>query len=159
MEERIRDLSAKRLILPIEVIIPILEKAGRGEQELTAHIYSSSSSLSEEINEILGLTEKNMRTLAKLWEIFCGIQGIRIQPIELTETRYSVSVASCGMLHVGKGVRLNVKNKFCDVVCGGVGRGVMDVALGPDRGTCMGDKGLIEGKNKCKLAFELVKDR
>lgn len=73
-EERIRDLFTKRLALPLEVIIPILEKAGRSEKELTAQIYSYSTSIGEEIKEILGLTEKNIRTLAKLFEIFCGIQ-------------------------------------------------------------------------------------
>jgi hypothetical protein len=156
-EERIRDLSAKRLTLPLEVIIPILEKSGRSEQELTAQIYSSCSSLSKEIREILGLTEKNMRTLAKLWEVFCGVQGIRFQPIELTEDRYSVGLTNCLMLHVGKGVSPNVKNKFCDAVCMGIGRGVMDIALGSGRGICSGDRALIKGKNKCIIAFELLK--
>jgi hypothetical protein len=158
-EERIKALFAKHSTPPLEVILPIIEKAGRGEQELTAQIYDTYTSLSKGIKEILGLKDKNMKTLAKLWEILSSFEGTKIQPIELTESRYSFSIPDCPMPHVGKSVSFNVKSKFCDLICTGGGRAVMDVALGPHRGICTWDKALIKGKSKCTLVFELVKDR
>lgn len=82
-----------------------------------------------------------------------------IQPIELTDARYSLSLVNCQISHIGKGVSLNVKSKFCDAVCAGASGGLMDVALGKGRGTCTIDKALIKGKGKCTAVFELVKDR
>jgi hypothetical protein len=157
VEEQIKVLLAKYSEPPLEVIIPILEKAGRGEQELTAHFYDIESSLTNGIKEIFGLKDKNMKTLAKVVEIAMGASGQKIEPIELSESRFSFSITDCPMIHVGKNVSLNVKSKFCDLICAGSGRAFMDTVLGQDRGTCFWDKSLIKGKGKCRLVFELVK--
>jgi hypothetical protein len=156
-EKQIKDLLTKHPTPPLEVIIPILEKAGRGEQELTAQIYDTYVSLTRGTREILGLRDRNMRTLAKLWEILTSLEGIKIQPIELTESRYSFSISDCPMLHVGKDVSLNVKSKFCDLICNGGSKALMDTVLGSGIGTCTWNKALIKGAGKCTLAFELVK--
>jgi len=158
-EKQIEALFAKHSIPPFEVIIPILEKAGRGEQELTAQVYDTYASLTKGIKEILGLKDKNMKTLARVWALTTSFEGIKIQPIESTELRYSCSIADCPMLHVGKDVSLNVKGKFCDLICKGGSRGLMDTVLGSNKGTCTWNKALIKGKGKCTLVFELVKDK
>jgi len=159
VEEQMKVLLTKHSEPPLEVIIPILEKAGRGEQELTAHIYDIDSSLTKGIKEIFGLKDKNMKTLAKVVEIVFGAGGLKIEPIELSESRFSLSISDCPMLHVGKNVSLNVKSKFCDLCCTSGSRALMDTVLGQDRGTCFWDKSLIKGKGKCRLVFELVKTR
>jgi hypothetical protein len=156
-EKQIKDLLTKHSIPPLEVIIPILEKAGRGEHELMAQIYETYTSLANSTREILGLKDKNMKTLAKVWEILISFEGARIQPVELTESRYSFSMTDCPMLHVGRDVSLNVKSKFCDLICTGGSKALIDAVLGPHRGTCTWNKALIKGAGKCTLVFELVK--
>jgi len=156
-EKQIRMLIAEHSIPPLEVIIPILEKTGRGEQELTAQLYNTYSGLTKGIREILGLKEKNMKTLAKVWEIVLGFEGSKFEPVELTESRFSFSIPDCPMLHVGKGVNLNVKSKFCDLICTAGSRALMDTVLSPHKGNCTWNKALIRGAGKCTVVFELVK--
>jgi len=157
VEEQIKVLFEKYSFPPLEVIIPILEKAGRGEQELTTQVYNTEANLIKGIKEILGLTDKNMRTLAKVMGITLSFEGVKFQPIELTESRFSLSISDCPMLHVGKDVSSSVKSKFCDLICTAGGRAAMDTALGQGRGSCSWDKSLIKGAGKCRLVFELVK--
>ena len=156
-ENRIKALLARHPVPPLEVIIPILETAGRGEQELKAQYYSTYTSLAKEMKEVLGLKDKNMKTLAKVFEIVIGSEGQRFEPIELSESRFSLSISDCPMLHVGKNVSLSVKSKFCDLICTGGSKAMMDALLAPCRGTCTWDKALIRGAGKCTLVFELVK--
>jgi len=154
-EERIKILFTKHSIPPLEVIIPILEEAGRGEQELTAQVYDTYASLAMGIKEILGLQGNNMKTLAKVWEIIASFGGEKIEPIELSESRFSYSIKDCE-LHVGKSVSSNVKSKFCDLICTGGSRALIDTVLGPRRGTCTWNKALIKGVGKCTIVFEIV---
>ena len=156
-EEQLRVLFAKHSPLPLEVIIPILEASGRGEQELVAQLYETYASLAKGVKEILGLNEKNMKTLAKTGEIVLSFEGRKFQPIELTDSRFSFSLSDCPMLHVGKGVSLDVKSRFCDLICTGVSKALMDTALGPHRGSCTWEKALIRSARKCTVVFELVK--
>jgi len=156
-EKQIRALFAEHSIPPMEVIIPILEKTGRGEQELTAQIYNTYSSLIKGLKEILGLKDKNMKTVAKVWEAVLGFEGSKFEPIELTESRFSFSIPDCPMLHVGKDVSLNVKGKFCDLICTAGSRALMDTVLSPHKGSCTWNKALIRGAGKCTVVFELVK--
>jgi len=156
-EEQLRVLFAKHSPLPLEVIIPILEASGRGEQELVAQLYDTYTSLAKGVKEILGLKEKNMKTLAKTGEIVLSFEGRKFQPIELTDSRFSFSLSDCPMLHVGKGVSLDVKSRFCDLICTGATKALMDTALGLRRGTCTWEKALIRGARKCTVVFELVK--
>jgi len=53
-EEQLRALFAKHSTPPLEVVIPILQTAGRGEQELVAQFYDSCTDLVKQITEILG---------------------------------------------------------------------------------------------------------
>jgi len=156
-EERIRDLFARHSFPPVEVIIPILEKAGRGEQELTAQIYETYCSLAKGIKEILRMDGNDMKTLARMWEIITPFEGMRIQPIELSESRYSFSITDCPMIHTGKDVSLNVKDKFCDLICTAGSKALMDTVLDPRKGICTWSKTLIKGIGKCTVTFELVK--
>jgi len=156
-EKQIRTLIAEHSIPPVEVIIPILEKTGRGEQELTTQIYNTYSSLIKGLKEILGLKEKNMKTVAKVWQIVLGFEGAKFEPIELTESRFSFSIPDCPMLHVGKDVSLNVKSKFCDLICTAGSKALMDTVLSPHKGNCTWNKALIRGAGKCTVVFELVK--
>jgi len=158
-EKQIKDLLAKHTYPPIEVIIPILEKAGRGEQELTAQIYDTYATLAEGTTRILGLKEKDMRTVAKVFEILMSLEGLRLQPIELSESRFSFNLPDCPMVHVGKNVSFDVKSRFCDLICTAGSKGLMDTILGPQRGTCTWDKALIRGAGKCTTTFELVKPK
>jgi hypothetical protein len=57
-EERMKALFAEHSFPPLEVIIPILEKAGRGEQELATQIYDAHLALAEGIKEILSEGQK-----------------------------------------------------------------------------------------------------
>jgi len=68
-EEQIKSLFTKHSFPPLEVIIPILEKTGKGEQELTAQTYDTSLSLANELKEILGLKDNSMKTLAKMMKL------------------------------------------------------------------------------------------
>jgi len=156
-EEQIKVLFAKHSLPPLEVIIPILEKTGRGEQELTAQVYTTYSSLIKGIKEILGFKDNDMKTVAKVWEIVLGFDRTKFQPIELTESRFSFSVPDCPMIHVGKGVSFDVKGKFCDLICTAGSKALMDTILSPNQSTCTWNKALIKGANKCTVTFELVK--
>jgi len=158
-EEQIKDLVAKHTYPPIEVIIPILERAGRGEQELTAQIYSTYATLAEGTTRILGLKDRDMKTVAKVWQILVSLEGLRPQPVELSESRFSFNLPDCPMLHVGKNVSFNVKSKFCDLICIAASRGLMDTILGSQRVTCTWNKALIRGAGKCTITFELVKHK
>ena len=156
-EKQIKDLLMKHSTPPLEVIIPILEKAGRGEQELTTQLYNTYVDLAKGIREILRLENNNMKTLAKVWEIVLGFEGSKFEPIELTESRWSFSIPDCPMLHVGKDVSLNVKSKFCDLICTAGSRALMDTVLSPHKGNCTWNKALIRGAGKCTVVFELVR--
>lgn len=158
-EEQLRLLFAEHSPPPLEVIIPILKTTGRGEQELVAQFYDTYTSLVKGIKEILGLKDKNMKTMAKVGETMFSFEGRKFQPIELTEARFSVSLSDCPMCHVGKDVSLNVKGKFCDLICTGASKAMMDTVLGSHRGTCTWEKALIRGARKCTVQFELAKVR
>lgn len=155
-EEQLRVLFTRHSPPPLEVIIPILEAAGRGEQQLAAQFYDTYKNLTEETKEILGLEDRNMKTLAKVGEIILSFEGRRFQPIELTKSRFSFSLLDCPMCHVGKGVSLDVKSKFCDLICTGTTKAMIDTVLGPQRGTCTWEKALIRGARKCTVVFESV---
>jgi len=156
-EERIKRLFADHPYPPIEVIIPILEKAGRGEQELEAQIYEIYCNLAKGIKEIMGLEGSDMKTLARVWEVATSSEGMKMQPLELSESRFSFSITDCPMIHVGKNVSTNVKSKFCDIVCTAGSRALMDTVLAPHKGVCAWSKTLIKGTGKCTVTFELVK--
>jgi len=155
-ENRIKDLYSRYPIPPIEVIIPILEKTGHGEQELSTQLYDTYTNLAMGIKEILGLKDKNMKTLAKVWTIITGFEGMKIQPIEQDDSRFSFSLDDCPMLHVRKDIGLNVKSKFCDLICTSAAKALLDTLLGSDRGALTWDKALIRGAGKCTITFESV---
>jgi hypothetical protein len=158
-EERMKALFAKYSFPPLEVIIPILEKAGRGERELEAQMYDTQLALAKGIKEILGLKDKNVKTLAKVWEVMFTFGEQKFEPIELTDSRFSVSISDCPMLHVGKDVSVNVKSKFCDLICTAGSKARNNAVLDQDIGTCSWDKSLIKGSRRCKLVIELVKTK
>jgi len=157
-EERLKALFVKHTEPPLEVIIPILEKAGRGEQELTAQIYALEVSLIKGMREILGLKENDVKTLAKAFGIMMSHYGQKFEPIELSESRFSIGISDCPMIHVGKDVSINVKSKFCDLICSSGLRALKDT-FGQDSLTASWDKSLIKGAGKCKVTFELVKNK
>jgi hypothetical protein len=158
-EEQIKALFAKYSIPPLEVIIPILEKSGRGEQQLTAQVYDTTTGLAEGIKEILDLKDKSMKALAKVEGVLLGSYGMKFEPIELSESRFSYSVPDCPMVHVGKDVSSKVKSKFCDLCCAGASKALMDSIFGQGRVSCTWDKSLIKGARKCKVVYELVKTK
>ena len=157
-ENRIRDLFSRVSYPPVEVIIPILEKTGRGEQELAKNLYDTYAGLAKEITEILGLKEKNMKTLARVWGIITSFEGINVQPIELNDSKYSFSVMDCPMIHVGKDVSFDVKSKFCDLICNSASKALMDTLLSQKKANLTWSKALVKGTGKCTIAFESVKD-
>jgi hypothetical protein len=156
-EERIKHLFAEQPYPPIDVIIPILEKAGRGEKELESQIYDIYCELAKGIKKIMNLKGNDMKTLARVWEISTASEGMKMQPLELSESRYSFSITDCPMIHVGKNVSSSVKSKFCDIVCTAGSRALMDTVLAPQKGVCAWSKTLIKGTGKCTVTFELVK--
>lgn len=156
-EERMKNLFEKHSFPPLEVIIPILEKAGRGEQELATQMYDTQLSLVNGIRKILGLKDKNMKTVAKVWETMNTFYGQKFEPIELTDSRFSFSISDCPMLHVGKDVSVNVKSKFCDLICTAGSKALNNAVFDQDISTCSWDKSLIKGGRRCKLLIELVK--
>jgi hypothetical protein len=161
-EEQIKALLARQSFPPLEVIIPILEKAGRGEQELTNQMYDMESSITNGVREILNLKDRDMKTAAKIFELICDYSGQKIEPIELSHTRFSLSISDCPMLHVGKDVKINVKSKFCDLCCSTGARAIFGTVLGPEvnaRATCSWDKKLIRGAGKCTVTYELGKNK
>jgi len=156
-EERMKNLFEKHSFPPLEVIIPILEKAGRGEQELATQMYDTQLSLVNGIRKILGLKDKNMKTVAKVWETMNTFYGQKFEPIELTDSRFSFSISDCPMLHVGKDVSVNVKSKFCDLICTAASKALNNAVFDQDISTYSWDKSLIKGGRRCKLLIELVK--
>jgi hypothetical protein len=154
-EKRIRDLLRKHSYPPLEVIIPVLEKSGRGEQELATQVSETDMTVVKGIKEILGLKDNNMKTLAKVLEIYLAFGGAEFQPVELTESKFTIAISDCPMIHVSKDVGLDVKSKFCDLICASGAKVMIDTVLGPNRGICTWNKALIKGAGKCTLAFEL----
>jgi hypothetical protein len=157
-EKRLRTLFAEHHVPPLEVIIPILEKTGRGEQELTAQLYDTYVNLARGLMKILNLKTKDMKTLAKIWEIALSFENQPFEPIELTQSKFSFSLPDCPMVHVGKNVSTKVRSKFCDLICGAGAKALMDTILGAGRGVCSWNKALIQGAGKCIVVFELAKD-
>lgn len=157
-EEQIKALLARHSFPPLEVIIPVLEKAGRGEQELTAQMYDTQVSITNGMKEILNLKSRDMKTAVKIFELICVYSGQKIEPIELSQTRFSLSVSDCPMLHVGKNVSINVKSKFCDLCCSAGAEATFGTVLGPG-GTYFWDKKLIRGAGKCTVTVELGKNK
>jgi hypothetical protein len=154
-EVRIKQLFAKFSYPPLEVIIPVLEKAGRGEQELTKQLYDLYTNLVMGIREILGLKDHDMKTLVKIRGIISSHEGLKIQPIAQSDSEYSFSLSDCPMLHVGKDVSLGVKSKFCDLICASAAQALQDTVLSPHKATLTWDKALVKGTGKCKITFEL----
>jgi hypothetical protein len=157
VEKQLKALFSRCSIPPLNVIIPILQKTGRGEQELTAHVYDAYVNIAKGLREIMAYNDNDMKTLAKVWEMAIGFEGSRFMPIELSESRFSFSISDCPMLHVGKDIRFEVKSKFCDLVCTGGSRGLMDTVLAPSKGACTWNKALIKGEGKCTVVFEIVR--
>jgi hypothetical protein len=158
-EEQIKALFAEHSFPPFEVIIPILEKTGKGEQELTAQTYDTGLSLADGLKRILGIKERSMKALAKITEVILGFYGQSFEPVELTDSRFSFSISDCPILHVGKDVSSSVRGKFCDLWCASGSEAFMDAVLGKGKGTCSWNKALIRGANKCVVTYELVKNR
>jgi hypothetical protein len=156
-EEQIKALFARHSLPPLEVIIPILEKAGRGEQELTSYIYETYRSLAKEAREVLGLKERNMNSLAKLVGALWSFEGQKFEPVELHDSKMVLGVPDCPMMHVGEKVSFEMKSKFCDLLCTAGSKALMDAVYGKDEGSCTWNKSLIKGSGKCKVVFELVK--
>jgi hypothetical protein len=157
-EEKIKKLLAKHSYPPLEVIIPILERAGRGEQELRDQIYDAEVSITNGVREILNLKDRDMKTLAKIFEITCAFEGINTVPNELSQTRFSISIPDCPMIHVGKDVSTDAKSKFCDLCCSASAEAIAGTVLGQEF-TCTWDKKLIKGGAKCTTTIELGKTR
>lgn len=155
VEERIRALFAEHPIPPMDVIIPILERAGRGDKELATQVYDTFASLAEGIREILGLKDRNMETVAKICETIYNASGEIFEPIELTNARFSSNMSDCPLLHVGKDISLNAKSRFCDLICTTGSKAVFNTVMEPQQGSCTWDKALIKGAGKCTVVFEL----
>ena len=155
-EERIKALLAKHSFPPLEIVIPILEKAGRGEKELTSQIYETDMSIANGLKEILELKDKNMKALAKVFVVLLGYYGQKFEPVELSKDRFSLAMSDCPMLHVGKDVSTNVKSKYCDLICSAGAKAISAAILGSEC-ACSWNKALIKGTGKCKVVFELGK--
>ncbi len=156
-EERIRALFEGHPIPPMDVIIPILEKTGHGDEEFATQVRNTFTSLTKGICEILGLKDRTMETVAKVYETLYNASGEIFEPIELTDSRFSSNMTDCPLLHVGKDIDFNVKSKFCDLICTTGSKAVFDAVLSPEKGDCTWDKALIKGVGKCTVVFELVK--
>jgi len=156
-EERIAALFAKHSFPSAELVIPILEKAGKGDQELAVQVYGTFKSLADGIKEILGLKDRSMRTLAKMTGAVLGFYGQKLEPLELSDSKFSYSVSDCPMCHVNEQVSSNVKGKFCDLYCTSAEKAFMDSALGQNKAVCTWDKALMKGANNCTVTYELVK--
>jgi hypothetical protein len=63
------------------------------------------------------------------------------------------------MLHVGKDVSVNVKSKFCDLICTAGSKALNSAVLDQNIGTWAWDKSLIKGGRRCKLVIELMKTK
>jgi hypothetical protein len=153
-ESRMKELYSKYPVPPIEVIVPVLEKAGRGEQELAKQLYDTYVNLATGMKTVLGLEEKNMKTLVRVWVMITSYEGMKIEPIEVSDSKFSFSLDDCPMIHVGKDIGLNVESKFCDLVCTNVAKALLDTILGSDMGILSWSKALIKGAGKCTVTFE-----
>jgi hypothetical protein len=158
VEGEIKALLARHSFPPLEVCIPILEKAGRGEQELAQQMYDTQVAITNGVREILNLKGNDMRTLARIFEIVCDFYGQKIEPIELSQTRFSLSISDCPMLHVGKDVNVSVKSKFCDLCCSSGAKATAGTVLNQEY-SCSWDKKLIKGGSKCTTVVELGKTK
>jgi hypothetical protein len=158
VEEQMRNLLTKYTYPPVEVVIPILEKAGRGEEELATQVHEVDMFVLSGIMKILNLKEKNMRTVSKMFGVLLSYYGQKYEPVELSENRFRLSISDCPMLHVGKNVSTEVKGKFCDVLCSSTAKAMAQLVLGQE-GICSWDKALIKGGRKCTVSFELVKTK
>jgi hypothetical protein len=158
VEERMKALLTKYAYPPVDVVIPILEKAGRGEEELASQLHEIDMAVLSGIMKILNLKEKNMRTVSKMFGVLLSFYGQKYEPVELSENRLCLSVSDCPMLHVSKNVNTAVKSKFCDVYCSSTAKVMAQLVLGQE-GSCSWDKALIKGGRKCTVAFELVKTK
>jgi len=94
-----------------------------------------------------------------VWEILTIFGGEKIQPIELSESKFSFSTTDCPMVQVTKDINSNVKGKYCDLLCTAGSKALMDTLLSPCKGSCTWNKAMIKGVGKCTVVFELVKDR
>jgi hypothetical protein len=157
-EEKMKTLLAKYTYPPVEVTIPILEKAGRGEEELASQIHEIDVSILSGLMKIFDLKEKNMRTVAKIFGVLLSYYGQKYEPLVLSENRFSLSVSDCPMLHVGKNVNMATRSKYCDVLCSSTAKALAKLVLG-DASRCSWDKALIRDGRKCTVAFELVKSK
>ena len=155
-EERLRALFAKHQFPPVDVVIHVLEKSGRGEQELMSQFYETEVSLTKGIMQILDLKTRDMKTLVKVMEVVFLWEGQKFEPIELSDSRFSYAVPDCPMLHVGKDISAEVKGKFCDLFCTAASQAMMDTVLGKEKGSCRWDKSLIKGAGNCRLLWELT---
>jgi hypothetical protein len=156
VEEQLKTLLTKYTYPPVEVAIPILARAGRGEEELASQVHEVDISVLGGMMRILNLKEKNMRTVSKIFGVLLSYYGQKYKPIELSENRFCLSVSDCPMVHVGKSVSTEVKGKFCDVLCSSTAKAMAQLVLG-EGGRCSWDKALIKGGSKCTVSFELVK--
>jgi len=157
-EEKMKTLLAKYTYPPVEVAIPILEKAGRGEEELASQIHEIDLSILSGLIKIFGLKEKNMKTVAKIFGVLLSYYGQKYEPLVLSENRFCLSVSDCPMLHVGKNVDMATRSKYCDLLCSSTAKALAKLVLG-DASSCSWDKALIKGGRKCIVAFELVKSK
>lgn len=157
VEEQLKTLFTEHQLPPMDVIIPILEKAGRGDEELSTQVYDTITSLAAGIKEVLGLEDRNIETVAKICETTYNATAEIFEPLELTDTRFSSNMSDCPLLHVGKDVNLNTKSRFCDLICTTGSRAIFDSVMGPQQGSCTWDKALIKGTGKCTVVFELGK--
>lgn len=157
-ETRLKELFSKYSAPPLDVIIPMLEKTGQREQDLFKQLYDTYANLAQEIRKILELESGSMKTLVKVWGIICGFEGIKIQPVEMSDSRVSYSLSDCPMLHVGKDISLSVKGRFCDVYCTSASKALVDTLIGSRWGVVSWDKALIKGAAKCTVVFESSRD-
>ena len=155
-EEKLRVLFKKYPFPPVDVVIPLLEKSGRGEQELFSQFYETEANLTKEILEILNLKTRDMKTLVKVMEVVFSWEGQKFEPIELSESKFSYAVPDCPMIHVGKNISPDVKSKFCDLFCTAASQAMMDVVLGKGKASCRWDKSLIHGGERCSLLWEMT---
>lgn len=153
-EERLKVLFAKHQFPAVDVVIPVLQKSGRGEKELMSQFYVTEVSLTKGIMQILGLKTRDMKTLVKVMEVVFLWEGQKFEPIELSDSKFSYAVPDCPMVHVGKDITEEVKSKFCDLFCTAASQAMMDTVLGKGKGSCYWDKSLIKGAGNCKLLWE-----
>jgi hypothetical protein len=153
-ESNLRVLFSKHQFPPVDVAIAVLQKSGRGEQELASQLYDTYASLTKGIMQVMNFKTRDMKTLAKVMEITFSWEGQKFEPIELSDFKFSYAVPDCPMLHAGKNVSAGVKGKFCDLYCTSVSQAMTDTVLGKGKATCRWDKSLVISGKKCKLLWE-----